>query len=214
MEIILSRHGNTFGPDDTPVWVGAKEDLALVEKGRQQAAVCAELFRRSSIMPNQILCGPLLRTREYARIVSESIGYKFEPKIDSRLNELDYGEWEGLSSQQIRAVFGEQELERWETRSIWPVTARWQSNQAEVEAEVHSLIRELVEVYDQHDLVLLVSSNGRMRYFLSYVAGLFEKYIESGSFKIKTGNICKLDVGANHFEVVYWNQDPSKLERI
>jgi probable phosphoglycerate mutase len=37
MQLILSRHGNTFSPQDAVVWVGAKQDLPLVDSGVLQA---------------------------------------------------------------------------------------------------------------------------------------------------------------------------------
>ena len=33
MRLILARHGNTFEAGETPVWVGAREDLPLTARG-------------------------------------------------------------------------------------------------------------------------------------------------------------------------------------
>ena len=44
-KILLARHGNTFGPGDRIVWVGAQEDLPLVEKGEEQARALGNALR-------------------------------------------------------------------------------------------------------------------------------------------------------------------------
>ena len=41
VELLLVRHGNTFGPGDAVTWVGAREDLPLVESGEAQARMRA-----------------------------------------------------------------------------------------------------------------------------------------------------------------------------
>lgn len=43
--LIIARHGNTFGPDDTPTRVGARTDLPLVESGIQQARLLGTHLR-------------------------------------------------------------------------------------------------------------------------------------------------------------------------
>lgn len=57
-KILLARHGNTFGPGDTPVWVGAKEDLPLVESGEAQARALGEALAAAGLTPGRIVCGP------------------------------------------------------------------------------------------------------------------------------------------------------------
>ena len=37
VNIIISRHGNTFEPDEKVVWAGATNDLPLAAKGIEQA---------------------------------------------------------------------------------------------------------------------------------------------------------------------------------
>jgi len=77
MLLILARHGNTFGPDDTPVWVGANEDLPLVEKGLEQSRAMGEALRTLNQLPDRIIAGPLKRTRTGARLVGEICGLRF-----------------------------------------------------------------------------------------------------------------------------------------
>ena len=59
MHVILARHGNTFDPGEQPVWVGARTDLPLVAKGRDQAAEIGAALRASNMIPQRVLAGPL-----------------------------------------------------------------------------------------------------------------------------------------------------------
>jgi probable phosphoglycerate mutase len=94
MEIVLVRHGETE-------WSAAgrhtsRTDLPLVEAGRQRAAALAdELAGRSFAL---VLSSPLRRARETC--VLSGCGDAAE--LDDDLREWDYGDYEGLTTPQIR----------------------------------------------------------------------------------------------------------------
>ncbi|MCR9267551.1 MAG: histidine phosphatase family protein, partial [Alphaproteobacteria bacterium] len=132
--ILLARHGNTFGPGDTPVWVGAKEDLPLVESGEAQARALGEALAEAGLTPSRIICGPLKRTRRAAGIVAELTGYSGSETIDERLKEIDYGSWGGKSNDEIIAEFGQEALDCWDKQHRRPPGADWSPSEAELEA--------------------------------------------------------------------------------
>jgi broad specificity phosphatase PhoE len=94
MEIVLVRHGETE-------WSAAGKhtsatDLPLVEAGRRRAAALAdELAGRSFAL---VLCSPLRRARE----TCELAGLDGSAVLDDDLREWDYGEYEGLTTPEIR----------------------------------------------------------------------------------------------------------------
>jgi broad specificity phosphatase PhoE len=94
MEIVLVRHGETE-------WsaVGkhtGRTDLPLVEAGRKRAGALAdELAGRSFAL---VLCSPLRRARE----TCELAGFGGPAVVDEDLREWDYGEYEGLTTPEIR----------------------------------------------------------------------------------------------------------------
>src|SRR5213082_128456 len=94
MEIVLVRHGETE-------WSAAgrhtsRTDLALVEAGRRRAAALAdELAGRSFAL---VLSSPLRRARE----TCELSGCGDAAELDDDLREWDYGDYEGLTTPQIR----------------------------------------------------------------------------------------------------------------
>ncbi len=50
--LVIARHGNTFGPQDTPTRIRARTDLKLVEKGREQARALGEYLREHDLIPD------------------------------------------------------------------------------------------------------------------------------------------------------------------
>ena len=93
MEIWIVRHGETE-------WSRAlkhtgKTDVDLTEKGEQQARDLADVLGKLQFA--RVLSSPLRRARETARLA----GFP-EPETHDRLVEFDYGEYDGLTTKEIR----------------------------------------------------------------------------------------------------------------
>ena len=210
MKIIISRHGNTFDPGDPVVWTGSSNDLELVAKGIEQANKLADTLLIENIKPRAVYCGPLKRTKKYAQIVTEKL-HLDDPIIDSRLNELDYGNWTGLTNKEVEEKYGSEEQNAWGKSSIWPANSNWTSSETEVVKSLSELVVDLDQNFKEEDIILLISSNGKIRYFLKLIENEFEKRVINNDFKVKTGNICVLELKNKQLEVKSWNQEPSKL---
>jgi broad specificity phosphatase PhoE len=208
VRIILSRHGNTFAPGEQAVWVGATLDLPLVTKGKEQARAFASYLEKTGVKPAAIYCGPLLRTLEYSRIVVDEMKLSLDPNVDLRLNELDYGEWSGLTSAEISARFGEDSLKGWDLNCRWPSRGNWPRSEAEIFGEVRSFVGDLVRKHRADDTVVVVSSNGRLRFFLNLIEGELQRRIQARNFKVGTGNICEIVCEGGGFRVGFWDRVP------
>ncbi|MFH1223612.1 MAG: histidine phosphatase family protein [Pseudomonadota bacterium] len=203
MRLILSRHGNTFDPDERVTWVGSKNDKPLVPKGREQAEALAATLIEKKIKIDAVYCGPLKRTREYADIVCKKVGLK-PAKIDERLNELDYGAWAGLTNDEVIKKFGEKEFNDWQENSIWPKNSGWTGSLKEKTDEIKSFLSDLNKNHKPNDTILVVTSTGRLRFFLSAA-------VDSREPKVKTGNICEASYDGKELKILSWSTSPDKL---
>lgn len=93
--VYLVRHGATdfLGR----AIVGRKPGVALNGEGRAQAERLGRRFRNEGI--TAIHCSPLDRARETARPIADQLGLDID--IAAALNEVDFGEWTGLSLEEL-----------------------------------------------------------------------------------------------------------------
>jgi broad specificity phosphatase PhoE len=94
MTIVIVRHGETewsLSGQHT-----SRTDLPLLEEGRRRAqALAGELADRSFSL---VLCSPMLRARQ----TCELAGFIEVAQIEDELVEWQYGEYEGLTTPEIR----------------------------------------------------------------------------------------------------------------
>ena len=107
MQLILIRHGQTE-------WNASQKyqghtDIPLDDTGRQQARRLAEhLLQLEKV--EAVYASDLVRARETAEIIAQAFNLK--PLIDPRLRELCFGKWEGLTFNQVYAIY-RAEFEQW-----------------------------------------------------------------------------------------------------
>lgn len=89
-KVYLIRHGEVAW-NAANAYVGST-DIPLNETGRAQAALLAKRLERDDI--SAIYASDLSRARETAEIAAERLGLSV--MIIPALQELDYGEWEGM----------------------------------------------------------------------------------------------------------------------
>ncbi len=99
----LVRHGHTIWSDTGGV--AGRTDIDLSDKGRASVNALAKTFRHEA-MATQWFCSPMTRTRETAdiiRTVLESTRSYSLPELvfDKRLVELDFGDWEGQTWDEV-----------------------------------------------------------------------------------------------------------------
>jgi broad specificity phosphatase PhoE len=85
-------------------------DPALNPVGRRQAAACADILRDLVEQDGRspVDCGyvasPLQRARQTAEIMRTALGLApGEYRVDPRLREIGFGEWEGLTLREVRS---------------------------------------------------------------------------------------------------------------
>jgi len=203
--LILIRHGNTFAPGEKVVWAGARTDLPLVEKGRQQALQLSHTLAAAQFVPDRILTAPLLRTRQHADIIASHIGFSGNIETSNDLREIDYGKWEGLSTEEIHACGGQAELEAWDTNARWPQTPGWSPSADTILNNVKTLLTQLAE--DRHtDRAMLVTSNGILRFFARLLTN------QPNHLKVRTGHCCIIEHHKGRWTQSGWNLSPDTLQ--
>lgn len=213
VELLLVRHGNTFGPGDAIVWVGKGQDLPLVESGRAQARRLRDALQASDWSPTAALSGGLKRQVEHLEIAT---GGTPEPSRVEALDEVDYGVWGGLSTEEIVERFGSEAVMGWNERSEWPKDADWPETREEVQARVRAFANAVADG-EFGERVIACSSNGLLRWFLDLVPNGFEDAVVSNSFKVRTGNVCRLiaqrpnSTGDVDWSIDRWNLAPDEL---
>lgn len=206
---IFGRHGNTFEAGEKVVMVGAREDLPLTKVGFDQArAVGVALTpHRSEIEMGSVRAGPLLRTRDFAHKVLETLALTKEVLIDKRLIELDYGAWSGLSDQEIEELTGSgAALKAWQERGERPVGVSFTPSPEELEREMTALLEELSV---QAGISLVITSNGRLR-----EVGKLVGQDPQRSWKVGTGKLCVLENANRSWRILGWDLAPERLHDV
>ena len=111
MALYFARHGQTNW-NRVRRWQ-SRTDIPLNQTGRQQAQALSQLIRSQAIVFKRVVCSPLRRARETAEILMDGSDPALE--IDSRLVELDLGEFEGRLESELGNEFGEK-YDEWKSR--------------------------------------------------------------------------------------------------
>jgi len=99
MKLLLIRHGQTHW-NFTRRFQG-HSDIFLNENGIQQAVALGE--RLASRRIDAVYASDLQRAHETARLVAQR--HACEVRADPRLRELNFGAWEGLTYEEIKAGY-------------------------------------------------------------------------------------------------------------
>lgn len=98
-ELILVRHGETVWHHENRY--AGSSDVELSDRGRRQAAALARWAATARL--EGLWCSELQRARETALPCSEASG--LELSVEPRLNEIGFGQGEGLTEQEMHQRF-------------------------------------------------------------------------------------------------------------
>ena len=161
--VVLVRHGETAMTVSRGYSGSGEPGPPLNDHGRAQARAAAALVDRVGRdlwgdieYPSELLASPMVRTQETAGIVAERLGLPV--RTDDRVKEADFGEWQGLTSEQIE--------ERWPgTLEPWHTLATVRPPGGESIADVGERLR---SVYDD----LLAAGGGRTVVVVSHAVAI------------------------------------------
>lgn len=183
-QLLLIRHGQTEWSRDGKHT--SRTDLSLTESGRADGHRLHDLLH--DIQPVRLLTSPLRRALETAELVYP--GFAIEKR--DALREWDYGDYEGITTPEIRS-----ENPGW---SLWRDGCPNGESPEQIGARVDQLLVELREV---SGTIALVAHGHVLRVLAARYLGL---PVESGkSFELHTGTISQLGWERETPTIELWN---------
>ncbi|MBS7540378.1 histidine phosphatase family protein [Ancylobacter lacus] len=206
MQLLLLRHGNTFEAGQPSHWVGARTDLPLTAEGVAQARAVGEMLKREGVRPDAIRRGPLRRHRESASALAAELGQdEAAIALDTRLQEIDYGTWEGRTNAELDGQVPAATLAAWSAEGVWPAGAGWVTQEADFLAALTDFLAEMA-ARPAGETVLAATSGGTLR-GLFRVAG-FATSPELPHSRVRTGALCRLVHEGGRWRLVEWDRRP------
>lgn len=210
IKLICVRHGNTFESHERPVWVGKQTDLPLTAFGREQIKRAGQELQSRGILPQAIFHGDLLRQRESATILSAALTAEtVRVEQSSALDEIDYGAWEGLHTDEVREGWPE-DYTNWLEGVVWPREVFREEFHQRLQM-LSEWLEKLRAEFPDGGCVLATSSNGILRLLNYFDRPRWQQVTESrqgGSLKVSTGGYCELEITDSGLRVLQWNCKP------
>lgn len=167
-QVYIVRHGATEWSESGQHT--SRTDLPLLESGEQQAADVAD--KLDGCRFGLVLCSPLLRARETCRLA----GFGDVAEITPELCEWDYGEYEGLTTPQIR--------EKRPDWNLWRDGCPGGETPEQIAARIDRLLGRLADV----DGDAIAFAHGHVLRVLA--ARWLEMSVEAGArFKLEAGSL-------------------------
>jgi probable phosphoglycerate mutase len=184
LSLYLLRHGETeFSRDDR---FCGRIDAPLTDGGREMAARFASAY--GALDWRAILTSTRIRAIESATPLALRTGLVVE--ADARLDEMFYGEWQGLSKHEIAARDGDY-YARWEIDpSIGPPRGE---SPHEVSARALAAIQDLIARHAEGP-VLIVSHKALLRILLCQLFGIELRHYRRGLWPV--GAVTEVELGA------------------
>lgn len=204
--LIIARHGNTFEPHETLTRVGARTDLPLAEKGREQAKALGRYLRDNDIIPDEVYCSALRRTRETAQIALDEINLSLPITALDIFNEIDYGVDENQPEDKVIERVGKKAILDWEEKSIVP--DGWIVNTDKIISNLQVFVDNIIKNNtNQNKVVLVLTSNGIAR-FAPQITPRAPNALPPQNLKLSTGALAKLEFSHGFWSIRDWNIKP------
>ncbi|HMO57849.1 MAG TPA: histidine phosphatase family protein [Roseiflexaceae bacterium] len=202
MRLLLIRHGETDW--NATLRYQGHAAIPLNEQGREQARIVAERLQRF-YQPAALYSSDILRATETAMLIGEALG--LTPIAMPDLREIDVGQWEGLTPEQLYRRFPDhmREFERDPARTV----RIGGESYAQLQQRAMRAMQQITAQHAAHDTVLAVSHGGTIRALLCHVIGLDLGYF--GRMWIDNGSLTELRHGSSGWRLVRLN-DAAHLE--
>ncbi len=200
IKLILVRHGTTIC-NEGGAFSGFTDSI-LSEKGKEQANKLAQYLKDENI--DRIYTTPFSRTKETVRKLAKIKNIQIEER--SQLNEINFGDFEGLSFKGIEKEYPE-EIEKMINEGFeykYPNGESLVDTFMRVKSEMKRIIND-----NKNSTVLICSHGGTIRNIISYL--LCDDYKYHWNFRIDNCSITEIEVD-NNFAVINKLNDKTYFE--
>ena len=180
--MILIRHGESTWNQERRVQ--GHMDPSLSDRGRAQAELLASRLKGRPFA--SLYTSPLRRALETASVLGESVGYRPEPVAG--LQEIRLGAWEGKTTEEIRAIYGNA-YDRWLDAPLDAGGPPGGEAVRDFQQRAVATLEDLRTAHHDGDL-LVVTHGGVIKVYLCYILGLDLNQM----FRIKADNTAVTEV--------------------
>ncbi len=175
----------------------------LNERGKTQARKVAERLLRAEA--TALYTSDILRAAETAEIIGQTV--RLTPNVLLDLREIDVGQWEGLTPEELYRRFPDhmREFERDPARTV----RLGGESYAQLQVRALRAMEQIQRTHKGDETVVAVSHGGTIRALLCHVIGLDLAHF--GRLWLDNGSITELRHGANGWRLVRLN-DAAHME--
>jgi broad specificity phosphatase PhoE len=189
--LYLVRHGEVDGGEGKVV---GQLDLPLSDAGMKTIAGLADSW--CGPPPDGLFTSDLRRAAESARILATRMGVA--PRVDPRLRELSFGDWEGLTWEEVHRRSGGR-LAAWGER-WWEVAPPGGETFADLSQRVLAWFREV----EAGEVVVAVVHGGSLRALLATLLDLPRG--EIFNFRVDCSHVSAVGVEAGSYMPLFLNR--------
>lgn len=176
MKFYLIRHGES---EDNLKKITSRVDTKLSANGKAQVKTLRDEYK--DISDKKVIVSNLLRAQETADLLGVN-AYE----IDERVREIDLGEFQGHSFDELEILYPEETKKRFEE----PFTFKFPGGESFTD-----LRKRAEEFYEEKSKldedIVVISHEGFIKTILSIVIGKKEAYY---NFKIENARICEIEI--------------------
>jgi broad specificity phosphatase PhoE len=201
MRLILVRHGETEW--NVTLQYQGQANVPLNMRGRNQARRIAERLRNAGAI--KLYASDIVRAWQTAEVIGDMIG--LTPQSMRELREIDVGQWEGLTPEELYRRFPEhmREYERDPARTV----RLGGESYAQLQQRALVALQHIQNTHHPDETVLAVSHGGTIRTLLCHVIGL--ELINFGRMWLDNGSLTELRYDSKGWRLIRLN-DAAHLE--
>ena len=193
-KILLIRHGDTDYVDEA---LAGRIDSPLNAEGLGQSLRVAEALKHLTI--DAVYASPLKRTQQTAQPLANYL--HLEVKINNDLNQVNFGDWQGLSFDELI------QDPNWKIFQENPALAKIPGGEDGfmVRERVSTGILKLIDQYSHDSVVAIFSHGSIIRHTISYFIGLPLENLNQ--IRIAPASISTLTISEKKGRLLHLNQE-------